>query len=174
MPTLAVVNFNIVCATAGGFVTLFGLVSYLLKEKFYLSEALISSIFGVIFGPHVANFIRPLDYAYGDAVDLETITLYFTRLVLGVQLVLAGVQLPSKYLQKEWKSLSILLGPGMCIMWMMTSLLIWALVPNVPFLFALAVGSCVTPTDPILSNSIVKGKFADKNIPPSLQKIIIA
>lgn len=39
MPTLAVVNFNIVCATLGGFVTLFGLVSYLCKEKFYLSEA---------------------------------------------------------------------------------------------------------------------------------------
>ncbi|KAM0691324.1 hypothetical protein Q7P36_010095 [Cladosporium allicinum] len=174
MPTLSVVNFNIVCATAGGFITLFGLVSYLFKEKFYLSEALISSIFGVIFGPHVANFIRPLDYANGNEIDLETITLYFTRLVLGVQLVLAGVQLPSKYLQKEWRSLAILLGPGMCIMWMVTSLLIWALVPNVPFLFALAVGSCVTPTDPILSNSIVKGKFADKNIPPSLQKIIIA
>jgi NhaP-type Na+/H+ or K+/H+ antiporter len=174
MPTLSVVNFNIVCATAGGFITLFGLVSYLFKEKFYLSEALISSIFGVIFGPHVANFIRPLDYANGNDIDLETITLYFTRLVLGVQLVLAGVQLPSKYLQKEWRSLAILLGPGMCIMWVVTSLIIWALVPNVPFLFALAVGSCVTPTDPILSNSIVKGKFADKNIPPSLQKIIIA
>ncbi|KAM0713871.1 hypothetical protein Q7P37_010833 [Cladosporium fusiforme] len=174
MPTLSVVNFNIVCATAGGFITLFGLVSYLFKEKFYLSEALISSIFGVIFGPHVANFIRPLDYAHGDPVDLETITLYFTRLVLGVQLVLAGVQLPSKYLQMEWRSLAVLLGPGMCIMWVVTSLLIWAMVPNIPFLFALAVGSCVTPTDPILSNSIVKGKFADKNIPPSLQKIIIA
>jgi len=39
MPTLQIVNFNIVCATLGGFITLFGLVSYLLKEKFYLSEA---------------------------------------------------------------------------------------------------------------------------------------
>jgi hypothetical protein len=39
MPTLAVDNFNIVCATLGGFITLFGLVSYLMKEKFYLSEA---------------------------------------------------------------------------------------------------------------------------------------
>jgi hypothetical protein len=28
-----------VCATLGGFITVFGLVSYLLKEKFYLSEA---------------------------------------------------------------------------------------------------------------------------------------
>lgn len=39
MPTLAVDNFNIVCAVLGGFITCFGLVSYLLKEKFYLSEA---------------------------------------------------------------------------------------------------------------------------------------
>jgi len=39
MPTLSVVNFNIVCATLGGFITVFGLVSYLLKEKYYLSEA---------------------------------------------------------------------------------------------------------------------------------------
>lgn len=39
MPTLDLSNFNIVCATLGGFVTLFGLVSFLFKEKFYLSEA---------------------------------------------------------------------------------------------------------------------------------------
>lgn len=38
MPTLAIVNFNIVCATLGGFITSFGLVSFLCKEKFYLSE----------------------------------------------------------------------------------------------------------------------------------------
>ncbi|KAK3113009.1 hypothetical protein LTR53_010127 [Teratosphaeriaceae sp. CCFEE 6253] len=174
MPTLSIVNFNIVCATLGGFITIFGLVSYLLKEKFYLSEALISTLAGVVFSPHATNFIRPLEFAHNDEINLETITLYFTRLVLGVQLVLAGVQLPSKYLLKEWKSLSLLLGPGMCCMWMVTSLLVWGLVPDIPFLFALAVGACVTPTDPVLSNSIVKGKFADKNISPSLQKIIIA
>ncbi|KAK5136422.1 hypothetical protein LTR08_003067 [Meristemomyces frigidus] len=174
MPTLAVVNFNIVCACLGGFITLFGLVSYLLKERYYLSEALISTIAGVILSPHATNFVRPLQYAHGNEVDLETITFYFTRLVLGVQLVLAGVQLPSKYLWKQWRSLSLLLGPGMCVMWLITSLLVWALVPNINFLFALAIGASVTPTDPVLSNSIVKGKFADKNIPPPLQKIVIA
>jgi NhaP-type Na+/H+ or K+/H+ antiporter len=65
-------------------------------------------------------------------------------------------------------------GPGMCVMWIVTSLLVWALVPDINFLFALAVGACVTPTDPVLSNSIVKGKFADTNIPRELQRIIIA
>ena len=155
MPTLAIVNFNIVCACLGGFITLFGLVSYLLKERYYLSEALISTIAGVILSPHATNFIRPLEYAYGNEIDLEIITLYFTRLVLGVQLVLAGVQLPSKYLWKQWRSLSLVLGPGMCAMWITTSLLVWALVPNINFLFALAVGASVTPTDPVLSASIV-------------------
>ena len=174
MPTLSIVNFNIVCATLGGFITLFGLVSYLLKEKFYLSEALISTFAGLTLSPHAIDWIKPLQYANGSEENLETITLYFSRLVLGVQLVLAGVQLPSKYLWTEWKALSWLLGPGMCAMWMCTSLLVWALVPNISILFALAIAACVTPTDPVLSNSIVKGKFADKNIPPPLQKIIIA
>ena len=94
--------------------------------------------------------------------------------MLGVQLVLAGVQLPSRYLQKEWKSLALLVGPVMTLMWLASSLLVWGLVPGISFLQALAIGACVTPTDPVLSNSIVKGKFADKNVPPGLQKIVVA
>lgn len=105
---------------------------------------------------------------------MDSIILYFSRLVLGIQLVLAGVQLPSQYLKKQWKPLSILLGPVMTVMWLVTSLLIWAFVPGLPFLHALAIASCVTPTDPILSNVIVKGKFADHNVPKDLQRIIIA
>ncbi|OGM39631.1 Na/H antiporter [Aspergillus bombycis] len=174
MPTLALINFNIVCATLGGFISVFGLVSYLFKERFYLSEALISLLAGVIFSPHAANFIRPKEYALGSEQNLEEITMYFTRLVLGVQLVLAGVQLPKRYLQLEWKSLSLLLGPGMAAMWLCSSLVVWAMIPNFQFLHALIIGACVTPTDPVLSNSIVKGKFADKNVPRPLQRIIVA
>ncbi|OAL36558.1 hypothetical protein AYO20_04174 [Fonsecaea nubica] len=174
MPTLSLTNFNIVCAVLGGFITVFGLVSYLFKERFYLSEALISLVAGVIFSPNATDLIKPLEYAAGSEDSLDYITLYFTRLVLGVQLVLAGVQLPSRYLYTEWKPLALLLGPGMCGMWVCASLLVWAMVPHLSFLHALAIGACVTPTDPVLSNSIVKGKFADKNIPKPLQKIIIA
>ncbi|KAJ5710530.1 Cation/H+ exchanger [Penicillium malachiteum] len=174
MPTLSLINFNIVCATLGGFISLFGLVSYLCKEQFYLSEALISLLAGVLFSPHAANFIRPEDYALHSEANLEAITLNFTRLVLGVQLVLAGVQLPKRYLQLEWRSLSLLLGPGMAAMWLCSSLLIWAMVPDLKFLHSLIIAACVTPTDPVLSNSIVKGKFADKHVPRPLQRIIVA
>ncbi|KAK6840198.1 hypothetical protein PG990_011797 [Apiospora arundinis] len=174
MPSLDLSNFNVVISVLGAWISIYGLVSYLLKERFYMSEALISLLSGVVASPHATNFIRPLEYALGSGENLEAITLYFSRLVLGVQLVLAGVQLPSRYLKREWKPLSILLGPVMVAMWLLTSLLIWGLVPTVPFLHALAIGACVTPTDPVLSNVIVKGKFADHNIPKELQRIIIA
>ena len=115
MPTLEINNFNIVCSVLGGFITLFGLVSYLFKERFYLSEAckypfsncpgydinqraVISTLAGVTFSPHATNFIKPMDYAMGSQSNLDAITMYFTRLVLGVQLVIAGVQLPGRYL----------------------------------------------------------------------------
>jgi NhaP-type Na+/H+ or K+/H+ antiporter len=168
----------------------------------------IALIVGVALGPHGANFVRPLDYAGGDQEQLEAITLAFTRLVLGVQLVLAGVQLPKNYLMRQWRSLGMLLGPVMALKWLVSSVLVWWLVPeatfvgllpyqapwmaveavlrpstldppadaaeNAPQVFSLAAAACITPTDPILANSIVKGKFADAHIPPSLQKIITA
>lgn len=137
-------------------------------------ETVISLLAGVVVSPHAADWIRPWAYAQQSELNLDTITLYFSRLVLGVQLVIAGVQLPSRYMRTEWRSLSLLLGPGMTLMWLSGSLLVWAMVPHLSFLHALAIGACVTPTDPVLSNSIVKGKFADKNIPKALQKIIIA
>lgn len=59
-------------------------------------------------------------------------------------------------------------------MWIFSSMIVWALVPNITFLYALAVGACVTPTDPVLSASIVKGKFADKHLQRPLQDLIIA
>lgn len=39
MPTLALTNFNILVGLLGGWISLFGLVSYLCKENYYLSEA---------------------------------------------------------------------------------------------------------------------------------------
>jgi NhaP-type Na+/H+ or K+/H+ antiporter len=93
----------------------------------------IALVFGLVLGPHGANFIRPLDYANGDSHRLDSITLAFSRLVLGVQLVLAGVQLPKNYLMKQWRSLGMLLGPIMVLKWLVSSVLVWWLVPGAPF-----------------------------------------
>ena len=135
---------------------------------------MISVLAGILFSPHGIGLIDPLHYAQGSIENLKIITLSFSRLVLGVQLVIAGVQLPSRYLLKEWRSLALLLGPGLMGMWLCSSLAIYTVIPNLPFLHALAIAACISPTDPVLSNTIVKGRFADKNVSRPLQHIIVA
>ncbi|KXH38551.1 sodium/hydrogen exchanger family protein [Colletotrichum simmondsii] len=169
---LSITNFNVVISVLGGWLVLFGTFSYLIKENLYLSEALVSLLGGVTF-THVAKLLKPGEYAVSeDAV--ASVTLDFSRLVLGVQLVLAGVQLPSRYLRTEWKSLCLLLGPGMIGMWTCTSAVVWLLVPDLPLVHALAIAACITPTDPVLSTTVVKGRFAEENVPEDLQQIIVA
>lgn len=34
--------------------------------------------------------------------------------------------------------------------------------------------ACVTPTDPVLSNSVVKGRFAEKYVPPRIRHLLSA
>ena len=166
-------RFNIVCSAIGGFIALFGLVSFFLKESLFISEPLVAVAAGVILSPYALNLARPIELAGGSQQAVETATLCFTRLVLGVQVAIAGVQLPSKYPRKEWRSLAILLGPNMLAMWLATSLLVWAVVPGIEVVGAMVIGACVTPTDPVLSNSIVHGPFADKHMPEPLRMVIV-
>lgn len=46
--------------------------------------------------------------------------------------------------------------------------------PNLPLLFALVIGACATSTDPILSQAVAKGPFADKYVARPLREIISA
>ena len=59
-------------------------------------------------------------------------------------------------------------------MWLLSALLVWALAVNTSFLNALIVASCITPTDPVLANTIIKGRFADKYVPSKLANLIAA
>lgn len=92
--------------------------------------------------------------------------------MIGVQLVIAGYQLPAKYNKMRWKEMALCLLPIMTIMWLCTTLCMLATVPKVTLLAALVIGSCVTCTDPILSQAIAKGPFADKFVARPLREII--
>lgn len=94
------------------------------------------------------------------------------RVMIGVQLVIAGFQLPAKYQLKRWKEMLMCLIPIMTLMWLATTLCMLATVPKITLLAALVIGSCVTCTDPILSQAIAKGPFADKYVARDLREII--
>ncbi|MCJ1375178.1 hypothetical protein MMC20_006412 [Loxospora ochrophaea] len=153
----------------GGFTSLFMLCSLLVKEKFYIGEATVATLVGVIFGPHAANLFDPSSWGNVDKITLEC-----SRIVLVVQCFAVGVELPKAYMERHWKSVVFLLVPVMTYGWLMTSLFIWWMIEPLTWLESLACASCVTATDPVLASSVVgKGKFA-KRVPKHLRDVLSA
>lgn len=97
-----------------------------------------------------------------------------TRVVIGIQLVMAGYSLPAKYPWHRWRDMALLLIPVMTIMWLCTTGCVKLMVPKLTTLTAMVIGSLVTSTDPVLSQAIAKGPFADKYVPRALREIISA
>ncbi|KAI0164568.1 Sodium/hydrogen exchanger family-domain-containing protein [Xylariaceae sp. FL1272] len=62
----------------------------------------------------------------------------------------------------------------MILMWLSTSTCIFAALPHLPFVATLVIGACATSTDPVLSQAVAKGPFADKYVPRPLREIISA
>ncbi|KAJ9627629.1 Na+/H+ antiporter [Taxawa tesnikishii (nom. ined.)] len=166
---LAIDKPHLVYIILGGFTTLFMLCSSVIKERLYIGEATVATICGIIFGPHAANLIDPGTWGNTDKITLE-----FSRIVLVVQCFAVGVELPKAYMERHWRSVVFLLVPVMTFGWLVTSLFIWALIPNVNWLDSLCIAACVTATDPVLASSVVgKGKFA-KRVPKHLRDLLSA
>ncbi|KAF2396867.1 hypothetical protein EJ06DRAFT_174476 [Trichodelitschia bisporula] len=161
---------HLVYIILGGFTSLFMLCSSVFKERFYIGEATVATICGIIFGPLAANLINPDDWGNTDQITLE-----FCRIVLVVQCFAVGVELPKSYMEKHWKSVTMLLIPVMTFGWLMTSLFVWWLFrSHLNWLDSLAIAACVTATDPVLASSVVgKGKFA-KRVPKHLRDLLSA
>jgi len=68
----------------------------------------------------------------------------------------------------------MMIVPLMILMWLTSALLIWGLIPDLDFVEAMVLAACVTPTDPVLSNSVVKGRFAEKHVPPRIRYLLSA
>ncbi|KAI8984694.1 Sodium/hydrogen exchanger family-domain-containing protein [Mycotypha africana] len=161
--------FTIAVAVISGFILFFGYISMFLKEKLFLSEALVAVIVGIIAGPLVSHGFDPMSWP-----EHDEITKQLTRCIIAIQVMAVGIELPKHYLKKEWLTMLCLLLPTMVFMWLVSGLFIWALIPPINYLEALVISACVCPTDPILANSVVKGRFAEKHVPAHIRNALSA
>ncbi|BCS21791.1 uncharacterized protein APUU_30016S [Aspergillus puulaauensis] len=172
MPTLNVSELNVVISVLGAFIILFALISVKVKTQWYLGEALPAVVVGIILGPYAAKFLEATEWGSAIQGQQDAITLGLCRVVIGVQLVIVGFQLPAKYQLHRWKEMLLCLIPNMTLMWLCTSGCVLLAIPKLNFLSALVIGSCVTSTDPILSQAIAKGPFADRYVARDMREII--
>jgi NhaP-type Na+/H+ or K+/H+ antiporter len=150
----------------GAFLVCFGLFSLVLRR--FVTEALLATLLGIGFGPSLLQLL-------GAPPQINVITLEVSRLVLAIRCLTTGIPLsgPTLLLPANSQTLLMLLGPVMIVKWLITASCL-SLAMGISFPDALIMGACMTPTDPVLSSSILKGKFADDHIPKHLKDIISA
>lgn len=160
-------DFYLVICLLSFFILVFGLVSNFVKEKLFLSEPIVSVLFGILIGPYVLD-IMSTSYSEGTMIMYQ-----FSRVVLSIQIMTASMSLPHGYILKKWKSLCVLLFVVSLIKYLISFIIVY-IFTKYNFTVSLAIAACLTPTDPILSSSIVKSKFADENVPERLRHLLSA
>ncbi|ORY91290.1 Cation/H+ exchanger, partial [Syncephalastrum racemosum] len=134
-----------------------------LKERLFLSEAFVALIVGIIAGPLVSNGVNPYGWENNDEITKQ-----LTRCIIAIQVMAVGIDLPKHYLKKEWLTMFMLMIPVMLFMWLISGLIIFLLLES------LVIAACICPTDPILANSVVKGRFAEKHVPAHIRNALSA
>ncbi len=160
-------QLNIVLVAVGGLVLLLGLLSGLVRRS-VLSEPLLALLVGVLLGPRVLALLDLADWG-----KQELILEQAARLTLAIGLMGVALRLPKGDPIRRWRSLVVLLGLVMPLMWLVSGLLVFVLL-GLPFWVAMLTGAVVTPTDPIVSSSIVTGSVAQRNLPDDVRHTISA
>jgi sodium/hydrogen antiporter len=155
-------------AAIGGLLLILGMLAGLIHESGFLSEPLFALLAGVLIGPAVFDL---LDLAgLGDQMMVLEMAALVT---LAIALMGVALRLPVGYISSNWRLLAVLLGILMPLMWLACSLLTYLFL-GVSFLVALLIGGIVTPTDPVVANTIVTGGVAERNLPARLRHAISA
>ncbi|CRK36107.1 hypothetical protein BN1708_016500, partial [Verticillium longisporum] len=174
MPDLGLSDLNSILTILGLFIVLYGVISVKFKNQWYLGEALPAVIIGICLGPIAAKFIVSERWGNPEPGQTSEITLGVMRVMIGIQLVIAGYQLPAKYTMARWKDMTLILIPVMTMMWLCTTVCVLATIPKLSLLACMVIAACVTSTDPVLSQAVAKGPFADKFVARPVREVISA
>ena len=160
-------DLNLTLFAVGLLTLVLSLLAGLFKRWVYpISEPMLAVALGVLLGPLGLGLLRLEDWG-----DPKEILEQVARLTVGVSVVSTALRLPKAYFPQHARTMAMVIGPGMIMMWLVSGLLVWWLL-GVPFWTAILIGAVVTPTDPVISGTIVTGETAEKNIPERLRHAI--
>lgn len=144
---------------------LVGLFSKPLKRSL-LSAPIVALLLGVLLGPEVFGVLDPVEWG-----SQETILEQAARLTIAISLMGIALRLPAGYPLRHWRSLTMMLGPVMVLMWLVSGMLVYVVL-GLPFWVAMLIGAVITPTDPVVSSTIVQGDLAEANLPARVRHLL--
>ena len=162
-------QLNLALTLAGGLAAVLALFAGYIKARVpVVSEMLLAMLLGIVVGPAALNWLRPDQWGHS-MLMLEQVA----RFSVALAVMSIALRLPVGFVRQHARSLSVLLGLGMLGMWLVSGLLSYWLL-GLQFWAAMLVGAIVTPTDPVVSGSIVTGQFAEHSLPSRIRNIISA
>ncbi|MEQ8995113.1 MAG: cation:proton antiporter [Coleofasciculus sp. B1-GNL1-01] len=159
-------QLNIAITAIAALVVAVGLLSKPLR-RMYFSDSTIALLLGILMSPHILGWLDITGWWGNKELLIEEAA----RLTLAIGLMGVALRIPKGYVPRHWKSLAVVLGLVMPLMWLSSGLLVWWLL-GLPFGVAMLIGAVITPTDPVVSTDIVTGIIAEENIPGRLRHLI--
>lgn len=151
-------------ALVGGLAVVLGLVSRPLRDL-PVTEPLVALVLGVMIGPGVLGLVS-LDTATGEeALRLSA------EFAVAVAVMAAALRFSAAEVRDQTGGVVLLLVAGMIGMAVLSSgiaALTLGLTPGA----AVLLGAAVTPTDPVLSASVIEGEPAEQQLPQRLRLLL--
>ena len=135
-------------------------------EQSPIPATLLALLVGIVLGPAVLGVLDPA--VTGDEAFLMESA---ARLTLGIGLVGLALRIPKEYTRRNWREMLVLVGLGMILMWLISSLLVYVIM-GFPLWMAALVGAIVTATDPVAAGPIVSGDVGRRNLPERIRYAI--
>ena len=158
-------NFHPILMTISLLIVVSGLLVIKI-ERWYLTEPMVAMLLGALLSPYGFELVDT--QAWGDTKRFLKLA---AMLTISMSLMSAAYQLPRNYPIDYKKTQAVILLLIMPLMFALSGILAyWTL--DLPLALAFLVGAVITPTDPVVSATIVSGKFAEKYLPDSIRHTI--
>ncbi|KAK5947065.1 hypothetical protein PMZ80_001211 [Knufia obscura] len=165
IPELEPSGTHLAYLTLSFFLILYALFAEFIRNRLHLSEPPLATLTGIAFD---AVDLFGFKWRYQDSVTQE-----MARVVTCVQVFAVGLDLPSKYIKKHWRGIALLLGPNMIYGWVVSAAIL-KLIIGLKWSSAFIVAATLTPTDPVLSASVLgEAKFSTR-VPKRLRHLLAA
>ncbi|MDQ1252660.1 MAG: sodium/hydrogen antiporter [Euryarchaeota archaeon] len=154
---------NIILLVTGLLVLTLGAVSKLIR-KWNFSQPFLALLVGFLLN---SVSFEVFDPGFWNHYMLQEAA----RISIAIGVMGVSLKVPYTYTFKNWRSIAPMLTIVMAFMWIMNSLLIYRIL-GFSLIVALLAGAIMTPTDPILSASILSRRLAENNLPEKLRNLI--
>lgn len=169
LASLSMEALDLWLAVLGAVVLALGLSAGLLRSRpFPVSLPLLALLTGVVTAPWGQTIL-----AIPPGIDALAFLEILARITVAFAVTSIALRVDPSYYRAHVVTLATILGPVMVGMWLISAGIVAAIGP-VGIVLAVVVGAILTPTDPVLANTIVAGGTAEEHIPERVRALLSA